>query len=157
MSEVLLDYSCECGHLVWNAYRMEPSTKWRESAACSTMEKFHAQTISVRIAGVVNRRNDTFRSVVLGCSKAIPEWMLQQLCSWKILVLCSRVDKMSAVSVTACANECIYREGAETIISPPYVFIPLVKSMLRTDFQVAAQNCWKNKGGAFTGEIRFYS
>lgn len=51
----------------------------------------------------------------------------------------------------------MYWEGAETIISPPYVFIPLVKSMLRTDFQVAAQNCWKNKGGAFTGEIRFYS
>ncbi|XP_024402314.1 triosephosphate isomerase, cytosolic isoform X1 [Physcomitrium patens] len=41
----------------------------------------------------------------------------------------------------------------ETIISPPFVFIPLVKSMLRTDFQVAAQNCWKGKGGAFTGEI----
>lgn len=63
-------------------------------------------------------------------------------------------DKMS---VTAGANKCMYREGAETIISPPYVFIPLVKSMLRTDFQVAAQNCWKNKGGPFTGEIRFYS
>lgn len=29
----------------------------------------------------------------------------------------------------------------------------IVKSMLRTDFQVAAQNCWKGKGGAFTGEI----
>lgn len=155
MSEVLLSYSCDCGHLVWNAYRMEPSTKWRKSAACSTMEKFHAQTISVRIARGVHRRNDTFRSVVLGCRKGTAEWMLQQLCSWKILVLCSRVDKMSAVSVTAWANKCIYWEGAETIISPPYVFIPLVKSMLRTDFQVAAQNCWKNKGGAFTGEIRF--
>ena len=46
---------------------------------------------------------------------------------------------------------------AETIIAPPYVFIPLVKSMLRTDFQIAAQNCWKGKGGAFTGEIRYHS
>lgn len=47
----------------------------------------------------------------------------------------------------------IISANAETIISPPFVFIPLVKSMLRTDFQVAAQNCWKGKGGAFTGEI----
>lgn len=36
------------------------------------------------------------------------------------------------------------------------MFIPLVKSMLRTDFQIAAQNCWKGKGGAFTGEIRYH-
>ncbi|XP_020103292.1 triosephosphate isomerase, cytosolic [Ananas comosus] len=41
----------------------------------------------------------------------------------------------------------------EVVISPPYVFLPLVKSLLRPDFQVAAQNCWVKKGGAFTGEI----
>lgn len=40
-------------------------------------------------------------------------------------------------------------------MSPPYVFLPLVKSTLRTDFQIAAQNCWVKKGGAFTGEIRY--
>ncbi|KAJ3693679.1 hypothetical protein LUZ60_009159 [Juncus effusus] len=41
----------------------------------------------------------------------------------------------------------------EVVVSPPYVFLPTVKNELRPDFQVAAQNCWVKKGGAFTGEI----
>ncbi|RVW66165.1 Triosephosphate isomerase, cytosolic [Vitis vinifera] len=41
----------------------------------------------------------------------------------------------------------------EVVVSPPFVFLPLVKSLLRSDFQVAAQNCWIRRGGAFTGEI----
>lgn len=44
---------------------------------------------------------------------------------------------------------------AEVVVSPPFVFLPLVKSLLRSDFQVAAQNCWIRRGGAFTGEIRY--
>lgn len=44
---------------------------------------------------------------------------------------------------------------AEVVVSPPFVFLPLVKSLLRSDFHVAAQNCWVRKGGAFTGEIRY--
>lgn len=43
----------------------------------------------------------------------------------------------------------------EVVVSPPFVFLPLVKSTLRPDFHVAAQNCWVKKGGAFTGEIRY--
>ncbi|CAN1329283.1 Triosephosphate isomerase, cytosolic, partial [Linum perenne] len=42
---------------------------------------------------------------------------------------------------------------AEVVVSPPYVFLPVVKSELRPDFKVAAQNCWVRKGGAFTGEV----
>ncbi|KAL9226595.1 hypothetical protein vseg_002388 [Gypsophila vaccaria] len=41
----------------------------------------------------------------------------------------------------------------EVVVSPPYVFLPLVKSELRPEIQVAAQNCWVKKGGAFTGEV----
>ncbi|XP_062084962.1 triosephosphate isomerase, cytosolic [Humulus lupulus] len=41
----------------------------------------------------------------------------------------------------------------EVVVSPPFVFLHMVKSLLRSDFQVAAQNCWVRKGGAFTGEI----
>ncbi|KAH9661423.1 triosephosphate isomerase [Citrus sinensis] len=41
----------------------------------------------------------------------------------------------------------------EVVVSPPFVFLPLVKSLLRSDFHVAAQNCWVRKGGAFTGEV----
>ncbi|WOL16508.1 triosephosphate isomerase, cytosolic [Canna indica] len=41
----------------------------------------------------------------------------------------------------------------DVVLSPPFVFLPLVKSLLRPDFHVAAQNCWVKKGGAYTGEI----
>ncbi|KAJ4846970.1 Triosephosphate isomerase, cytosolic [Turnera subulata] len=41
----------------------------------------------------------------------------------------------------------------EVVVSPPFVFLPVVKSELRADFHVAAQNCWVKKGGAFTGEV----
>ncbi|KAF3454699.1 hypothetical protein FNV43_RR05147 [Rhamnella rubrinervis] len=41
----------------------------------------------------------------------------------------------------------------EVVVSPPFVFLPVVKNLLRSDFHVAAQNCWVRKGGAFTGEI----
>lgn len=44
---------------------------------------------------------------------------------------------------------------AEVVVSPPFVFLAYVKSLLRSDFQVAAQNCWVRRGGAFTGEIRY--
>lgn len=44
-------------------------------------------------------------------------------------------------------------DAVEVVVSPPFVFLPLVKSTLRPDFHVAAQNCWVKKGGAFTGEI----
>lgn len=41
----------------------------------------------------------------------------------------------------------------EVVVSPPFVFLPTVQSSLKPDFQVAAQNCWVKKGGAFTGEV----
>lgn len=44
---------------------------------------------------------------------------------------------------------------AEEVVSPPFVFLGLVKSSLRPDFHIAAQNCWVKKGGAFTGEVRY--
>ncbi|NP_001312678.1 triosephosphate isomerase, cytosolic-like [Nicotiana tabacum] len=44
-------------------------------------------------------------------------------------------------------------QDVEVVVSPPFVFLPLVKNELRPDFHVAAQNCWVKKGGAFTGEV----
>ncbi|XP_074280118.1 triosephosphate isomerase, cytosolic-like [Silene latifolia] len=35
----------------------------------------------------------------------------------------------------------------EVMVSPPYVFLTSVKSELRPEIQVAAQNCWVKKGG----------
>nr|UYQ90944.1 triosephosphate isomerase [Platanus x hispanica] len=45
------------------------------------------------------------------------------------------------------------QDVVEVVVSPPFVFLPVVKSSLRSDFHVAAQNCWVKKGGAFTGEV----
>ncbi|OIW09181.1 hypothetical protein TanjilG_11319 [Lupinus angustifolius] len=45
------------------------------------------------------------------------------------------------------------QDVVEVVVSPPYVFLPLVKDLLRPDFHVAAQNSWVRKGGAYTGEI----
>jgi triosephosphate isomerase len=56
--------------------------------------------------------------------------------------------------VLACANKCV-SGFTEVVVSPPYVFLPFVKSLLRSDFHVAAQNAWVSKGGAYTGEIRY--
>lgn len=44
-------------------------------------------------------------------------------------------------------------EVVEVVLSPPFVFLSMVKDCLRSDFHLAAQNCWVKKGGAFTGEI----
>ncbi|KAF3433703.1 hypothetical protein FNV43_RR24806 [Rhamnella rubrinervis] len=45
------------------------------------------------------------------------------------------------------------QDVVEVVVSPPFVFLPLVKNSLRPDFHVAAQNAWVKKGGAFTGEV----
>ncbi|ONK62245.1 uncharacterized protein A4U43_C07F1860 [Asparagus officinalis] len=45
------------------------------------------------------------------------------------------------------------QDVVEVVVSPPFVFLPLVKSSLRSDFYVSAQNCWVKKGGAYTGEV----
>ncbi|KAK6929343.1 Triosephosphate isomerase [Dillenia turbinata] len=55
------------------------------------------------------------------------------------------VGTLNAGQVTA--------SNVEVVVSPPFVFVPMVKESLRPDFQVAAQNCWVKKGGAYTGEI----
>ncbi|KAJ0101871.1 hypothetical protein Patl1_06398 [Pistacia atlantica] len=49
------------------------------------------------------------------------------------------------------------QDVVEVVISPPFVFLPLVKSLLKPDFHVAAQNCWVKKGGAFTGEVSLFN
>ncbi|KAG8380728.1 hypothetical protein BUALT_Bualt06G0046100 [Buddleja alternifolia] len=51
------------------------------------------------------------------------------------------------------AAEVPSQDVVEVVVSPPFVFLPVVKASLRPDFHVAAQNCWVKKGGAYTGEI----
>lgn len=43
---------------------------------------------------------------------------------------------------------------ADVVVAPPFVYIDQVKNSLTDRIEIAAQNSWIGKGGAFTGEIR---
>jgi hypothetical protein len=43
---------------------------------------------------------------------------------------------------------------AEVVVAPPYIYLSHVRSKLKKEIGVAAQNCYKVEKGAFTGEIR---
>ncbi|KAG0463762.1 hypothetical protein HPP92_019831 [Vanilla planifolia] len=62
-------------------------------------------------------------------------------------------DEVKKIVKTLNEAEVPPEDVVEVVVSPPFVFLSLVKSLLRSDFNVAAQNCWVRKGGAFTGEI----
>ncbi|XP_006643754.1 triosephosphate isomerase, cytosolic [Oryza brachyantha] len=70
--------------------------------------------------------------------------------NWKCNGTADQVDK---IVKTLNEGQVPSPDVVEVVVSPPYVFLPVVKSQLRPEFQVAAQNCWVKKGGAFTGEV----
>lgn len=70
--------------------------------------------------------------------------------NWKCNGTAEEVKKIVTVLSEA---EVPSEDDVEVVVSPPFVFLPVVKGLLRPDFQVAAQNCWVRRGGAFTGEI----
>ncbi|XAR72013.1 Triose-phosphate isomerase [Bertholletia excelsa] len=70
--------------------------------------------------------------------------------NWKCNGTSGEVKKIVS---TLNAGQVPSQDVVEVVVSPPFVFIPLVKNSLRPDFHVAAQNCWVKKGGAFTGEV----
>ncbi|KAG5608991.1 hypothetical protein H5410_020272 [Solanum commersonii] len=62
-------------------------------------------------------------------------------------------EEIKKIVATLNAGQVPSQDVVEVVVSPPFVFLPLVKNELRSDFHVAAQNCWVKKGGAFTGEV----
>ncbi|KAM7494901.1 hypothetical protein LguiB_029510 [Lonicera macranthoides] len=62
-------------------------------------------------------------------------------------------DEVNKIVSTLNAGELPSGDVVEVVVSPPFVFLSLVKSSLRPEIHVAAQNCWVKKGGAFTGEV----
>lgn len=62
-------------------------------------------------------------------------------------------DEVKKILSTLNSAEVPPKDVVEVVVSPPFVFLPLVKSELRPEIHVAAQNCWVKKGGAFTGEV----
>ncbi|KAL3647322.1 Triosephosphate isomerase, cytosolic [Castilleja foliolosa] len=70
--------------------------------------------------------------------------------NWKCNGTTEEVKKIVA---TLNAAEVPSEDVVEVVVSPPFVYLPTVKSTLRPGFHVAAQNCWVKKGGAYTGEV----
>lgn len=50
-------------------------------------------------------------------------------------------------------NSAKLENDVDVVVGPPFVYIDQVKSSLTERIEIAAQNSWIGKGGAFTGEI----
>ncbi|XP_074574072.1 triosephosphate isomerase, chloroplastic-like isoform X2 [Curcuma longa] len=61
--------------------------------------------------------------------------------------------KDSIRKLVADLNDSKLENDVDVVVSPPYVYIDLVKQSLTDRIEISAQNSWIGKGGAFTGEI----
>ncbi|KAG6413454.1 hypothetical protein SASPL_126165 [Salvia splendens] len=61
--------------------------------------------------------------------------------------------KESISKLVSDLNIATLESDVDVVVSPPFVYIDQVKNSLTDRIDVAAQNCWIGKGGAFTGEI----
>lgn len=50
-------------------------------------------------------------------------------------------------------NSAKLESDVDVVVSPPYIYIDQVKNSLTDRIEIAAQNSWVGKGGAYTGEI----
>uniref|UniRef100_A0A0C9RUY0 TSA: Wollemia nobilis Ref_Wollemi_Transcript_11966_1281 transcribed RNA sequence n=1 Tax=Wollemia nobilis TaxID=56998 RepID=A0A0C9RUY0_9CONI len=50
-------------------------------------------------------------------------------------------------------NSAKLEEDVDIVVAPPFVYIEQVKNSITVRIEIAAQNSWVGKGGAFTGEI----
>ncbi|CAD7699414.1 unnamed protein product [Ostreobium quekettii] len=62
-------------------------------------------------------------------------------------------DRESIVRLVADLNSGDVPSDVEVVCAPPFVYLDQVSKALMPPYQVAAQNCWVGKGGAFTGEV----
>jgi len=44
-------------------------------------------------------------------------------------------------------------DNVDVVCAPPFIYLSQVSQSLQAPFQLAAQNCWVGKGGAYTGEV----
>ncbi len=61
---------------------------------------------------------------------------------------------MVRINLIRKTNEEIFRFSADIVCAPPALFIKDFVSSKPAHVQVAAQNCYHAKEGAFTGELR---
>ncbi|KAM0249433.1 hypothetical protein ACHAP5_002822 [Fusarium lateritium] len=62
-------------------------------------------------------------------------------------------SKSSIKEIVDNLNKADLDKNAEVVISPPAIYLPLVRETLRKEVEVAAQNVFDKPNGAFTGEI----
>jgi triosephosphate isomerase len=62
-------------------------------------------------------------------------------------------SKSSIKEIVDNLNNADLDKNAEVVVSPPALYLPLVRETLRKDVEVAAQNVYDKPNGAFTGEI----
>ncbi|XP_011046787.1 PREDICTED: triosephosphate isomerase, chloroplastic [Populus euphratica] len=61
--------------------------------------------------------------------------------------------KESITKLVSDLNSTKLESDVDVVVAPPFVYIDQVKSSLTDRIEIAAQNSWVSKGGAFTGEI----
>lgn len=61
--------------------------------------------------------------------------------------------KDSISKLVADLNSAKLEPDVDVVVAPPFLYIDQVKNSLTDRIEIAAQNSWVGKGGAFTGEI----
>lgn len=62
-------------------------------------------------------------------------------------------SKASVTQLVADLNKGSFGPEVEVVVAPTFVHLGYVQANIKSDYAVAAQNCWVKKGGAFTGEV----
>ncbi|KAL4422004.1 hypothetical protein ABPG77_005434 [Micractinium sp. CCAP 211/92] len=65
-------------------------------------------------------------------------------CNGTLQSVTQLVDELNAGSVP---------DSVEIVVAPTFVHLDRVQRSLKSPFQIAAQDCWVSKGGAYTGEV----
>eukprot|EP00698_Gefionella_okellyi_P015973 TRINITY_DN4541_c0_g1_i1.p1 TRINITY_DN4541_c0_g1~~TRINITY_DN4541_c0_g1_i1.p1 ORF type:complete len:250 (+),score=62.93 TRINITY_DN4541_c0_g1_i1:206-955(+) len=66
--------------------------------------------------------------------------------NWKCNGTRDSITSLTKILASADASQ------SEVVVAPSFVHMELVRSLIRADFAIAAQNCWL-KNGAYTGEV----
>ncbi|KAL0348460.1 UNVERIFIED_CONTAM: Triosephosphate isomerase, chloroplastic [Sesamum angustifolium] len=114
--------------------------KLDNSNSNSTHSLFHAVNSHLRLAS----SNKGCRGVVTmaGSGKFFVGW------NWKCNGTRDSISKL-----VSDLNSATLESDVDVVVAPPFVYIDQVKNSLSDRIEIAAQNCWTGKGGAFTGEI----
>lgn len=74
--------------------------------------------------------------------------------NWKCNGTLSSIKELCSVWKSSTDDGARYAgKPVEVVIAPPSLYALTAKEQLPSNFQVALQNCWTGKTGAFTGEI----